>query len=321
MHEDETVLDKIDLKIINSLIGDCRSPYRNIAERVGITPNAVKTRVNKMISKGIIQNFVVRINPVIFGYEKECILTVRQYYKSMKEEKDIVEKLNLLGEVYVYAKQLGGDSIFVLAIKPGAEDKIGLMIDLLKPAIVDSKFVDYKPTSMSITNSDFKIIKCLLSNARMEIADIAKDASISSKTVARRIDKLREGRILEFSILRDMSSMQLVGFIEFAVVIHINKSFHQYILKRIYRELQEHLVFTPNENQSEVIFAVFFCANIPTVDSILTRIKSYDGVDHVGLFITTKLVYYHEWLKKEIDKSLKSKEATTARKSQILRKL
>ena len=147
MHEDETVLDKIDLKIINSLIGDCRSPYRNIAERVGITPNAVKTRVNKMISQGIIQNFVVRINPVIFGYEKECILTVRQYYKSMKEEQDIVEKLNLLGDVYVYAKQLGGDSIFVLAIKPGAEDKIGLMIDLLIPAIVDSKFVDYKPTS------------------------------------------------------------------------------------------------------------------------------------------------------------------------------
>ena len=91
----------------------------------------------------------------------------------------------------VYAKQLGGDSIFVLAIKPGAEDKIRLMINLLKPAIVDSKFVDYKPTSMGITNSDFKIIKCLLSNARMEIADIAKDASISSKTVARRMDKLQ----------------------------------------------------------------------------------------------------------------------------------
>jgi hypothetical protein len=81
--------------------------------------------------------------------------------------------------------------------------------------------------------------------------------------------------------------------------------------------LQEHLVTIPNENQSEVIFAVFFCANIPTVDSILTKIKSYDGVDHVGLFITTKLVYYHGWLKKEIDKSLKSKEAITTRKYQI----
>jgi DNA-binding Lrp family transcriptional regulator len=317
VHDHDTVVDKIDLKIINSLTGDCRTPYRNIAERVGITPNAVKARVNKMISQGIIQNFVVRINPVIFGYEKECILTVRHYYKSMKEDQDIVKKLNLLGDVFVYAKQLGGDSMFVLAIKPGAEDKIGLMIDLLKPAIVDSKFVDYKPTSMSITISDVKIIKCLLSNARMEIADIAKDASISSKTVARRIDKMRESRILEFSILRDMSSMQLVGFIEFAVLINIDRSLYQYILKRIYRELQEYLVIIPNENQSEVIFAVFFCANIPTVDSILTKIKSYDGVERAELFITTKLVYYHEWLKKEIDKSLKSKEAITTRKAQI----
>jgi DNA-binding Lrp family transcriptional regulator len=178
MHDHDTVVDKIDLKIINSLTGDCRTPYRNIAERVGITPNAVKARVNKMISQGIIQNFVVRINPVIFGYEKECILTVRHYYNSMKEDQDIVKKLNLLGDVFVYAKQLGGDSIFVLAIKPGAEDKIGLMIDLLKPAIVDSKFVDCKPTSMSITISDVKIIKCLLSNARMEIADIAKDVGL-----------------------------------------------------------------------------------------------------------------------------------------------
>jgi DNA-binding Lrp family transcriptional regulator len=321
MLEHETVLDKMDLKIINSLIGDCRTPYRNIAERVGITPNAVKTRVNKMISQGIIQNFVVRINPVIFGYEKECILTVRHYYKSMKEDHDIVKKLNLLGDVYVYAKQLGGDSIFVLAIKPGAEDKIGLMIDLLKPAVVDSKFVDYKPTYMRITVSDFKIIKSLLSNARMEIADIAKGASISSKTVARRIEKMRVGRILEFSILRDMSSMQLVGFIEFAVVININRSLYQYILKRIYRELQEHLVFIPNENQSEVIFAVFFCANIPTVDSILMKIKSYDGVERADLFITTRLMYYHEWLKKAIDRSLKSKEVPTTRKYQILRKL
>ena len=50
----------------------------------------------------------------------------------MKEEQDIVEKVNLLGDVYVYARYLGGDSIFVLAIKPGAEDKIGSMIDSIK---------------------------------------------------------------------------------------------------------------------------------------------------------------------------------------------
>jgi DNA-binding Lrp family transcriptional regulator len=38
----QIALDKIDLKIINSLSRDGRIPYRNIASVVGITPNAIK---------------------------------------------------------------------------------------------------------------------------------------------------------------------------------------------------------------------------------------------------------------------------------------
>ena len=175
---------------------DGRIPYRNIASVVGITPNAVKTRVNKLISQGMIQSFVVRVNPVIFGYEKECILTMRRINKKIKED-DILNRLNLLGDVFVYAKQLGGAFIFVLAVKAGAEEKIGLLIDLLKPAIVETRFVDQKPVSMNVNISDLKIIKCLLSNARMEIADIAREASVSSKTVTRRIEKMQQNHILE----------------------------------------------------------------------------------------------------------------------------
>jgi DNA-binding Lrp family transcriptional regulator len=33
-----------------------------------ITPTAVKTRINKMISRGIIQNFFVNINQAIFVF-------------------------------------------------------------------------------------------------------------------------------------------------------------------------------------------------------------------------------------------------------------
>jgi DNA-binding Lrp family transcriptional regulator len=131
----QTALDKIDLTVINSLSIDCRIPYRNIASAVGITPNAVKERINKMTSNSIIQNFLVRVNPIIFGYEKECILIVRHTDKTIKEE-DIVNRLNLLGDVFVFAKQLGRASIFVLSVKAGAEGKIGLMVNLLKPAVI-----------------------------------------------------------------------------------------------------------------------------------------------------------------------------------------
>ena len=55
------------------LARDSRAPYKDIASTVGISSNAVKGRINKMVSNGAIERFAVRINPVIFGYERECI--------------------------------------------------------------------------------------------------------------------------------------------------------------------------------------------------------------------------------------------------------
>ena len=109
----------------------------------------------------IIQRFVLRVNPAIFGYKKECILTMRHVNKNIKEN-DILSRLNLIGDVFVHARQLGGTFIFLLEVKPDAEEKIGLLIDLLKPAIVETIFVDQKPVAMNINISDLKIIKCLL---------------------------------------------------------------------------------------------------------------------------------------------------------------
>ena len=91
---------------------DCRAPYKDISSAIGITPNAAKERINKMVSNCAIQGFLVRINPVIFGYEKECILTLRRIGKPIKEQ-DILNRLSLVGDIFVFAKQLGGALTFV----------------------------------------------------------------------------------------------------------------------------------------------------------------------------------------------------------------
>jgi len=99
--------------------------------------------------------------------------------------------------------------------------------------------------------------------------------------------------------------MQLIGYIEFAVLMNIDMSHHRNIVERIYHELQEYLLFIPNGYQKEVIFAVFFCANVPKVNSVLRKLESYDGVNRVEIFITTSLVHCQDWLKREIDKRIK----------------
>jgi DNA-binding Lrp family transcriptional regulator len=302
--QSEAMLDKLDLKIISLLSRDCRISYRNMASIVNLTPNAVKARANKMISKGIIKNFIVRANPALFGYEIECSITIQNVGRKMKEE-HIVDKLNLFGNVLVYAKQLGQSSIYVLALKEVEEDKIRLINDLIKPAVVEKIiFANYRIPSIKMHISDLKIIKNLLLNPRMQVEEIARDTSLSTRTVARWFERMKKNQFLEFTTMRNMSSLQLIGYIEFALIIAVDKNFHRNIINTISYEMDEYLLFIPNLYQDNVIFAVFFCANIPTLDLILTRLQSYKGIKKIDLFITTRLTFYQDWLKKEIDKRL-----------------
>ena len=296
----QTRLDMIDLRIMKLLSRDSRTPYRSIASAVGIMPSAAKERINKMVSNGAIRTFVLFVNPVIFGYEKECILILRNIDKPIKE-RDILNKVSLLGDILAYTLSLEGTANLILAVKDRAQDKIGILTDLLKPSKVESIFARYTPVTMRIYNSDLKIMKCLLPDPRMMVEDIARATSLSPKTVARRLEKMRENHILQFSMVTNLPSMNLTGYIEFAVLIDVKIFSHQKIVEKIQYELQEYLLHIPHRYQKQVIFAIFSCPNISAVNLILRRLESYDGVNKVEPFITTSLIIYQDWLKSEID--------------------
>jgi len=88
------------------------------------------------------------------------------------------------------------------------------------------------PPSMNVSISDLKIIKCLLFNAKMEIADIANEASVSPRTATRRMEKMREDHIIAFRIIRNMSSMNLTGYIEFLLMVAVNKSAYREVIEK-----------------------------------------------------------------------------------------
>jgi Lrp/AsnC family transcriptional regulator for asnA, asnC and gidA len=303
------IVDDIDLQIMRLLSRDCRTCYTDIASAVGISTNATRVRTNKIISNGVIRGFKVLVNPAIFGYDKVLILIAKDIDKII-EEQDLFKKVSLLGEILVYGKHLNA-ALFILFAKDISQDKIDIVTDLLKPATVDTIFGNYRPPTMPDNDSDFWIMKCLLSDPRMSVKDLAKETSLSHKTVARRLEKMRENNVLQmFSIIANLSSLRLVGYIEFPALIYVKEPHYQSVVERIYHELQEYLNFHTSTglwDQKEFIFAVFFASNISTVNLILRRLESYEGVVRVQSFITTNLTFYHDWLMSEIDKRISSK--------------
>ncbi len=161
-----------------------------------------------------------------------------------------------------------------------------------------------KPISLKIRILYLKIIKCLLSNPRMSTSEISKRTLISSKSVIMWLRKMKDNDLLNFTIIREASSMQLVGYIEFALIIKIDNQYSKSLTRMIMEGMKEYLLFMPNLHDVDVIFAVFFSANIPTVDLIFSNLETRRGVIDIEIFITTDLSFYQEWIFNGIEKKL-----------------
>jgi DNA-binding Lrp family transcriptional regulator len=310
-------LDDKDLKIISILSKDCRESFMSIGSAIGMTSKSVKARVDRMISTGVIEKFVLKVNPVALGYGIGCMLIVREHTANTD---DIINRLNLVGDVSIHSKCMGGISTFCLAIKEGHEDKLRLLLDSLKPAsvriIFTSKLSPSSPTATSmplssnlnkkneLTETDLRIIRCLIPNPRMEMNDIAKETGISARTVNRRLTKLKDSGVLKFFIL--CNPVHTVGYIQFALVVNTldRLSYHQ-IVGRIYEQLGENILFQlPVTDPDNVITFLLFSRDIFSADSILKKVESFDGVKRVELFVLTDTTSYDEWVQREIAKKL-----------------
>jgi DNA-binding Lrp family transcriptional regulator len=295
-------LDFVDVKIIQMLAKDCRLSYRNIGSVVGLSTKSIKTRVSRMVSGRVIEKFFVYVNPAVLGYGTECILKMR--HNVLKN--NVITHLNLLGDLFLHVRQIGGTSIFSLAVKKGFEKKIGLLTDSLKPAVVQSMFITPSVLHKDLKELDFKIIKCLLPDPRIRISEIAGKLSISTKTVSRRLDKMKENHVVQFSILVNPASTR--GYIQFAIVISVKEPFYDQVVERIYRELSENLLIQPPvTSPKDVILLIMFSQDIFTIDSILRKIESFDGVMQAELDILTGITLTQEWMVNEIEQRLTKK--------------
>ena len=63
----------------------------------------------------------------------------------------------------------------------------------------------------------------VLLGARIEISDIAKQVGISEKTTTRRLNRMKESRLLDFSL--QCSPAAMIGYIQFVISITVAK-FH-----------------------------------------------------------------------------------------------
>jgi DNA-binding Lrp family transcriptional regulator len=299
---EKLILDKIDFNILATLSRDCRTPYSSIGSLVGLTSKTVKARVKKMVRSGILDKFIVRVNPAGFGY-RIAPIEIRTNNRITKDE--VIRRVKQIGDLAYHVHHFGRTSVAALIIKESLEDKtVQSLNHSLKPAAINRISVSELPVSMSPSETDLRIIKCLLlSGARTEISEIAKKVRISEKTTARRLDKMKEGNLLELSIQCDPASM--IGYVFFTILINVEKSHYRSVYEHMYMEFQENVLYHPSTiDPDDLLIFVLFGENVFMIDFILSTVDSFEGVKNVDVHILTKWQYYDDWIIREIDERI-----------------
>lgn len=128
-------LDDLDQKILSLLTKNARYSYSEIGEKVGLSRVSVKSRIDALEKKGIIEEYTTIINPQKISGAVSCYFEIQTFPHSLNK---IIEKLNANSTVTQIYRMSGNCCLHVHAVAPSQtelENFIRTEIDCLEDVI------------------------------------------------------------------------------------------------------------------------------------------------------------------------------------------
>lgn len=291
------ILDNLDIKILSRLLNNCRESDRQIGKELGISGGAIRARIKKMQESKIIEKFTIKVEPPILG------LGVLYIVVSGQNIKDILEQIRLVGEPFFVVPCVGGITVCSIVIKENLQQKIELANKLMKDVRVLSMFEAESPGySSNLTKTDLEILEYLIKEPRQKIEKIAKEMSMSTKTVTRCIDKLQKNNGIQFTLIYNPRKIE--GFISHAILAWIDGNLKE-TLDKMNDELSESFMQIPFIAKNQIVLFMY-SYNIFEMDELTQRVRNMNGVKSADLFIPKKISFPLKWLEQSINEYKKS---------------
>jgi Lrp/AsnC family transcriptional regulator, leucine-responsive regulatory protein len=112
--ETELVLDKIDLNILRLMQDNARISNADMARELGMAPSGILERVKKLEQKGVIQQYITRINPV--ALQQKMLAFIFMKASDGPGHNDTATTLSKIPEVQE-VHHIAGDDCYLVKIR------------------------------------------------------------------------------------------------------------------------------------------------------------------------------------------------------------
>ena len=290
-------IDNLDMKILSNLLNNCRESDRQIGQKIGLSGVSVRSRIEKMLKSKLIEKFTLKIEPHILGYNVIYLVTTGQ------DVNEIVKQVKLVGEPFFVVPCVGGYSACGIVVKGEVEQKIAIIKNMLKQVRILNIFeAEDAGIESNLTKTDLDVIEQLLNNPLEQIDVVAKNAKISSKTVARSIEKLQENPAFQFTLTYNPGKIK--PYIAHAVLCVVNGNIET-LLKVLRKQFEEHFMQIPFIAKNQIALFLY-SEDIFEMDEMVQKASGVENVVAVENFMPKKISLPQDWIRNGIKENRKS---------------
>ncbi len=214
-------LDKKDRKLLYELDLNARLSIRQLARKIGLSQEAARYRISRLVEKKVILGFVTYLNFRKLGYFGYCVYC--RYFNTTEEKKQEIKQYLKQEQKIYWVAEYGGKfdlSFSIFAKTPLEFDEILTSIlnkysNFLTDIILITKLDPHKysrkylveekkvlkqekidENQYKLNDIEKQVLKHLSTNARISSADIARKINRPLSTVIYTIKKLEKNKII-----------------------------------------------------------------------------------------------------------------------------
>ena len=300
-----------DKALILKLQEDGRASYNELADRLGLTSLTVAKRVRHLLESGTITIRAVP-NPERFGMKANALITI----KADRTKIDDICEL-LIDNFYVNLVQtvFGRSDILIIVYFPTWEmmhsfinEELSLMDGVQQ---IETHYIkDIKKRyerlfhlgnegrkDLPLKDNDWKIIKELAKDGRINAKDLAEKLEMHISTVSKKVSSLINADYIKISAIPNPGKFGFTG--NAFIVMTITATKIDQVCAELYDCPEVHLILTMIEG-SEIIVGVQTAINVLLYDFIKKKISRIGDIHNTDTLISAEVKKrYYGWFLEE----------------------